>query len=215
MRGAAVRLCLVAAALALQGCELALLGAGGAAVTAIEDRRTSGTLLDDGGIERRASGRIDERFRDSSLAHVNVTSYSRSVLLTGEVPDERARDEIEKMVLALPNVRGVANELQVAGVSSLSARASDSLITSRIKARFLDAGKFNPIHVKVVTEAGVVYLLGLVLEQEAEDAVEIARTTAGVRKVVKMFDYCAAGDERCVPRAKPPAEKPRPPRPTV
>jgi len=87
----------------------------------------------------------------------------------------------------------------VAGVSSLSARANDSYITSKIKARLLDSAKVNPIHVKVVTEAGVVYLLGLVTEQEANDAVEVARTTDGVRKVVKVFEYCKAEDPVCPP----------------
>jgi osmotically-inducible protein OsmY len=190
----------------LQGCELAILGAGSAAaVSAIEDRRTTGTQLDDKDIEGRAGSRID-RFGDA--AHVNVNAYNRSVLLTGEIPDERTREEIEKMVLGLPNVRAVTNDLQIAGTASLGARTNDSFITSKVKARFLDAKRFNPIHVKVVTEAGVVYLMGLVTEREADDAVDIARTTGGVRKVVKVFEYCKTNDELCRPRSAPEKTKP-------
>lgn len=192
----------------LQGCELAILGGGAAAISAIEDRRTAGTLIDDDGIETRVRRSVRERFGDAT--HVNVTSYNRSVLLTGETPDEATRAQVEKFALAIANVRGVTNELQVAGVSSLGARANDSLITSKIKARLLDANKVNPVHVKVVTEAGVVYLLGLVTEQEANDAVDIARTTGGVIKVVKIFEYCKPGDGVCRPQAGPPAEKPQP-----
>jgi osmotically-inducible protein OsmY len=94
----------------------------------------------------------------------------------------------------------VTNDLQVAGKSSMGSRSNDTYLTSKVKTRFLDSGKFNAIHVKVVTEAGVVYLLGMVTEKEAEDAVEIARTTGGVRKVVKMFEFCRPTDEACQPR---------------
>jgi osmotically-inducible protein OsmY len=196
------------ALLALQGCELAILGGGAAAITAMEDRRTSGTLIDDDGIEVRVRRGVRERFGENT--HVNVTSFNRTVLLTGEVPDEARRAEVEKLVLENANVRGVTNELQVAGVSPLSTRAVDSFITSKIKARLLDDNKVNPIHVKVVTESGVVYLLGMVTETEAADAVEIARTTNGVIKVVKIFEYCKSGDALCRSRAQPAAEKSQP-----
>ena len=194
--------------MALHGCELALLGGGAAAITAIEDRRTSGTILDDDGIETRVRRAVRERYGENT--HVNVTSFNRSVLLTGEVPNEASRAEIEKIVLSNANVRGVTNELQVAGVSSLGTRANDSLITTKVKGRLLDANKVNPIHVKVVTESGVVYLLGMVTEAEAADAVDIARTTGGVIKVVKIFEYCKTGDGICRPRAEPPAAKSQP-----
>jgi osmotically-inducible protein OsmY len=189
----------------LQGCAPMLVGAGAAAgVTAFEDRRTSGTQIEDEGIELRASNRINDRYRDK--LHINFTSYNRWLLMTGEVPDEKTRDDIEKLALSVPNVRGVANELQVAGVTSLGSRTNDSFITSKVKARFVDGRRFNPVHVKVVTEAGVVYLLGMVTEKESEDAVAIARTTDGVRKVVKIFETCKATDELCRSRPKPPAE---------
>lgn len=191
----------------LSGCAPVLLGAAaGSAYTSFEDRRTAGVQIDDEGIELRVGNRISDRFGDR--AHISVTSYNRSVLLTGEVPDAQSRDEAERIARAVPGVRGVANELEVAGVSSLGARTNDAFITSKVKARFLDARKFNPVHVKVVTEAGVVYLLGVVTEQEANEATELARTMAGVRKVVKVFDYCNPSDDACRPR--PAGEKPKP-----
>ena len=194
----------LAMALVLSGCVgVAAVGIGTAALS-FEDRRTAGTQVEDEGIELRASNRIGERFADR--VHVNITAFNRAVLLTGEVPDAAAKAEIEKIAFGIQNVRGVTNDIQVAGGSSLTSRASDATITGKVKARMLDSGKLNPIHVKVVTEAGVVYLLGLVTEGEAADAVEIARTTGGVRKVVKVFDYCKPTDAVCLPREQPKAE---------
>jgi osmotically-inducible protein OsmY len=194
-------------ALWLAGCAPVLVGAGAAgALSMSEDRRSSGAQLDDQSIEWRASSRIGDRF--GSKVHVNVTSYNRAALLTGEVPDERTRGEVESLVRGVPSVQGITNEMVVAEPTSLGSRTTDSFITSKIKTRFLDAGKFNALHVKVVTEAGVVYLLGVVTEKEADDAVEIARTTGGVRKVVKMFEYCKPNDEACrVAPPSPPAPK--------
>ena len=190
----------------LQGCmPIAMVGAG-AAVVAFEDRRTTGAQLEDRGIELRTGNRVDDRYGDK--VHLNVTSYNRYVLLTGEVPDEAARLEIEKIARGVPNVLGVTNDVQVAGISSMGSRSNDTYLTSKVKTRFIDSGKFNAIHVKVVTEAGVVYLLGLVTQQEADAAVEIARTTGGVRKVVKMFEPCKETDEICRPVPPPPPAKP-------
>jgi osmotically-inducible protein OsmY len=187
------------ALLLLQGCvEMTMVGAG-VALSTVEDRRTTGTQLEDRGIQLRAGNRIDDQFGDK--AHVNVTSYNRYVLLTGEVPDEATRGAAEGLARAVPNVAGVSNDLQIAGQSSTTSRSNDVLITSKVKARLTDANKVNPFHVKVVTEAAVVYLLGIVTEQEAADAVEVARTTGGVRKVVKMFEYCKPTDEVCRPRS--------------
>ncbi len=189
---------------ALAGCVgMAAVGVGTAVMSSV-DRRTTGTQVEDEGIELRVTNRIAERFGDK--VHVNVTSYNRNVLLTGEVPDEKAKAEIEKITLGMANARGVTNELQVAGGSSLTSRANDAGITGKVKARFLDANKFNVLSVKVVTEASVVYLLGIVTEQEAADAVEVARTTGGVRKVVKVFEYCKPTEAICAP---PPPPKPK------
>ena len=194
-------------ALALQGCiETAAVAVGMGVYSAI-DRRTTGAQVDDEGTELRAGNRIRERYGDR--VHVNVTSYNRAMLLTGETPDAAAKDEIEKMMASLQGVRGVTNEIQVAGASAYSARASDATITGKVKARFLDANRFNPVHVKVVTETGVVYLMGIVTEKEAAEATELARTTAGVRKVVKVFEYCRPGDDACRPRQAPKGGEPK------
>ena len=195
--------------LSLQGCvPVAVVGVGAAAGMSYEDRRTTGVQVDDEGIELRISNRVSERFGDK--VHVNITSYNRSVLLTGEVLDDKVKAEIEKIAAGATNGRGgVTNELVVGAITSYSARANDSGITGKVKARFVESGKFNALHVKVVTEASVVYLMGIVTETEGTNAAEVARTTGGVRKVVKVFDYCKAGDTGCAPRAKPKAEEPK------
>lgn len=193
-------------ALPLAGCvEMAVVGVG-AAVMSHEDRRSTGAQVEDEGLELRASNRISERF--GGKVHVNVTAFNRFLLLTGEVPDEATKAAIEKLVLELPSKpRGVSNELRVGGNASLTARSNDTFITGKVKARFLDAQKFNALHVKVITEAATVFLMGIVTEAEANAAVEVARTTGGVAKVVKVFEYCKATDQVCRPRdaAKPKA----------
>jgi osmotically-inducible protein OsmY len=201
----------VAAAAPLSGCFAPVLvgAAGGMAYATIEDRRRTGVQIDDEGIELRAGSRINERYSDQ--VHVNTTSYNHNLLLTGEVPDAKTREEVEKIARSVPGATGVSNELEIAGISSLGARTNDSYVTSKVKASFIDARKFSPLHVKVITENGVVYLLGIVSEQEANDAVELARTVAGVRKVVKIFEYCKLGDDVCpAAPAKPSPESQRP-----
>jgi osmotically-inducible protein OsmY len=191
---------------ALSGCELAVIGAAtGAAFSIAEDRRSPGIQLEDETIQVRAQARISERFGDK--VHVTVTSFNHMALLTGEAPEEGMREEIGRIVQGVPNVKSVANELQVTAPSGRTSRIGDEIITTKIKARLIDSGKVSLVHAKVVTEAGVVFLLGLVTEEEAEHAVEIARTTGGVVKVVKLFSYCKPTDEPCRPRT-PPAQKP-------
>lgn len=188
----------------LTGCAVAVVGAGAAAGYGVyEDRRTTGTQLEDQRIESRVSSAIDQRF--GWKVHVNVTSYNRSVLVTGEVPDAVTHAEVEKLIAAVPGVRSLSNELAIGPQSSLAARTGDSVITSNVKTRFLGAKSFNALHVKVVTEAGVVYLMGTVTEVEANAATEIARTTDGVKKVVKVFEYCKSGESICRPIEKKPA----------
>ena len=172
---------------ALTGCVAAVVGgaaAGGYLVG--EDRRPAQTIAEDEGIELRVGNRISEKY---PAAHVNATSYNRLVLLTGEAPTAEAKTDIERIAREVPHVRGTFNELTVAPATTLSSRANDSYVTSKVKARFVDNGTFNPIHVKVVTEDGIVYLMGLVKKQEADRATEIARTTSGVRRVVRVFEY--------------------------
>lgn len=177
----------IAALPLLQGCFPVVATGVGAGAAMVSDRRTSGTYVEDEGIEWKVGARIRERLGD--MAHVNVTSYNRNVLLTGEAPSESMRDQLNEIVASVENVRGVINEVAVGHNSTLTARANDTLITSNVKARFVDAQRFSAHNIKVVTEANVVFLLGLVTRGEADAAAEIARTSKGVRKVVRVFEY--------------------------
>jgi len=152
-----------------------------------EDRRTSGMFIEDEGIELKSGRRIHQQFGDK--VHINITSYNRMVLLTGEAPSEDIKTDIGKLVMGVDNVRRIFNEIAVAGHTSLASRSNDTLLTSKVKARFLAERKFQINHVKIVTENGVVYLLGVVTRQEADNAAQIASSTSGVKKVVKVFEY--------------------------
>ena len=176
-----------AAALAsLSGCvPLVATGIGTAAMMA-DDRRTAGIMVEDESIENKILQRVGQRHAN---AHLNATSFNRIVLLTGEAPSAEVRTDIERIARAVENVRNVQNEVAVAQPTTLTLRSNDSLLTSSIKARFLDANKFHANHVKVVTENSVVYLMGMVKRQEAQDAAEVARTTGGVHRVVRVFEY--------------------------
>src|SRR5689334_281469 len=172
----------------LNGCAAIALGGAAAAGGYLvgEDRRAVNIIAEDEAAELRIGNRVGEKYAD---AHVNATVYNKLCLLTGEAPSDAAKAEIETIARGVPNVSSVVNELRVGPSTPFSARANDSYITSKVKARFLDARRFNPVHVKVVTEAGTVYLLGVVTRKEADDATEIARTTSGVQKVVRVFQY--------------------------
>lgn len=170
----------------LGGCVGAAVVGAGAGALMIADRRASETYIADQGLELRANSRISDKYGDK--VHVNATSYNRMMLLTGEVPTAEIKADVEKIAAGVPDVKSIANELAIAGPSSFGVRSNDSYITSKVKARFIDAGKFSANVVKVVTEAGVVFLLGIVTQGEADAAVEIARTTGGVLKVVRVFE---------------------------
>jgi osmotically-inducible protein OsmY len=183
-------LLLLLAAPIMNGCLPLIAGGaivGGAMVAA--DRRSAGTQFDDEKLEIKAIQAINNKYRETS--HINVTSYNSNILLTGEAQDDAIKQDAEKMVRALAGVRNVFNEVTIAGKSSLGARSNDTLITSKVKGRFLSAGggRFQPNHVKVVTENGIVYLLGLVSKPEADAATEVASTTSGVQRVVRLFEY--------------------------
>ncbi len=172
---------------ALQGCfPVAAVGVG-AGVMMAQDRRTSGAYVEDEAIENKAAGIIDKQYKNT--VHVNVTSFNRNVLISGEVPSETVKTEIGKFVSGIENVRNVSNELVVSSPSSLTSRSSDSLITSDVKLRFMNDKRFNVNHVKVVTENGTVFLIGIVKRAEADAATEVASTTGGVQRVVKLFEY--------------------------
>lgn len=162
-------------------------GVGGAAMVA-GDRRTAGAQVDDETIEFKVADQIRTLYGDR--VHVNVTSYNGIVLLTGEVPDTGASASIATAAKGIEKVRVVHNEVVVVVPNSdLSARTNDSFITSKVKGRFVEANKFPPNAVKVVTERAVVYLMGIVSKQEGTAAGEIAASTEGVARVVKVFEY--------------------------
>lgn len=173
----------------LSGCALvAATGvAAGTGVAVSEDRRTAGTMVQDETIEFKSNRRIQEKF--GRKVHVEVTSFNQRVLLTGEASSAGVKNDIEDIVRAVEGVRDVTNKIMVGEVRPLTARSHDALITSKVKARFVNEGIFQANHVKVVTEDGVVYLLGMVDREEAENAVKITKSTSGVLKVVQVFEY--------------------------
>lgn len=179
---------------ALQGCFPVVAAGAGTAVLSALDRRTSGTQVEDEGIELRAGNRLREKL--GNRANVSVTSYNRNVLLTGQVADEATLAEAATIVSEVPNVRGVSNETEIAGVSSLTQRSNDALVTSKVKARILDSQRVNANHVKVVTENGRVYLMGLLTEAEGRAAKEVAASTSGVRKVVAIIETITPEEAR-------------------
>ena len=177
-----------ACALTLSGCIPLVVGGVAATAAVATDRRSVGAQLDDEVIEDKSAGQVLERFKGSDV-HVNITSYNGNVLLTGEVPSENIKNEIGEIARRMPKTRSVQNDLLVGAATGLGARSNDTLITSKVKARFVEFSQFQINHVKVVTERGVVYLLGIVRAEEANAATDIARTTSGVQRVVRVFEY--------------------------
>jgi osmotically-inducible protein OsmY len=185
-------LCAVLGAGALSACAPLLVGGamvgGGLVVT---DRRTTGTQIEDEGIELKAGARIREL---ATLGRVNVVSYNRIVLLAGEVPGATEKTAVEQAVARIENVRSVVNELAVAPNSSVGTRSGDTLLTTKVKATFVDAQDVQANAIKVVVERGIVYLMGRVTEREANRAAELARTISGVQKVVRVFEILSEAE---------------------
>lgn len=171
----------------LQGCFPVVAAGLSTGVMMAKDRRTSGAYVEDQAIETKSFDRIGKQFKDG--VNVNVTSFNRNVLISGEVPTDAIKTEVGKIVAGIDNTRNVTNELTISGTSSLTSRGSDTLITSDVKLRFVGDKRFEADHVKVVTENGTVFLMGLVKHAEGDIAAEIASTTSGVRRVVKLFEY--------------------------
>lgn len=190
---AAAALC-GAVLMSLQGCAGLMLGGAVMGTMAATDRRTLGAQTEDKAIvikgESRASAVAGED------GHVNVNSFNRKVLLTGEVKDAAMKSAVEREIASIENVRSVVNELAIGFPSSFTSRSNDSLITGKVKASFVDSKEMHANAVKVVTERGVVYLMGLVTQREGDLAGEIARNVGGVQKVVKVFDYISEEELR-------------------
>jgi osmotically-inducible protein OsmY len=179
---------LVILAPVLQSCIPLLVGAGvGAGVMMAEDRRTNATILEDQTVEIKSRNRITEKYGEK--VNISVTSFNRFILLTGQAPTEEIKQDVSVLVLEVPNVRNVQNEIVVGGNSSTTSHASDALLTSRVKGRLSQNKDVGASHVKVVSENGSVFLMGLVTRAEAESASQTAATTSGAQRVVKLFEY--------------------------
>jgi len=170
----------------LQACAPMVVGGFVGGTMVVTDRRTSGAQLEDEGIEIKGSSRIKEAL--SGKAHVNLASFNRQVLITGEATNERDVKYIAEIVSQVDNVRSVLNEVQVANFSTFSERSQDVLIQSKVKASLIDSKDIFASAFKVHAERGVIYLMGRVTQREADRAVDIARNVSGVQKVVKVFE---------------------------
>jgi osmotically-inducible protein OsmY len=186
----------VAASLAgaLSACAPIVVGGAVMGSLVATDRRTSGAQLEDEGIELRAASRIRDNLGERG--HINVNSYNRRVLLTGEVPSAQDKQLVEQIVTRVDNVQLVVNELAVLGNTSLTQRSADTLVTGRIKAAMVDSRDLFANAYKVVTERGTTYLMGRVTQREADRATEIARSTPGVQKVVRVFEIITEDELR-------------------
>jgi osmotically-inducible protein OsmY len=184
----------------LSGCVALAVGGIAAGAAASVDRRTLGAQADDKAIAVKADMRLPKITGPD--VHINANSFNRKVLLTGEVKDEAMKAAVEREVRAIDGVVSVANELEIAGPASYTARASDSLITTKVKASLVDMKTISASSFKVVTERGVVYMMGRVTEREAQVASEVARSVGGVAKVVKIFEYISEEEMRALSPTK-------------
>ncbi len=180
------------AILALQGCTTALvIGITGGAISAslIHDRRTIGTIIDDQGIELKTSYALFNNKEIYYQSHINITSFNGVVLITGETLTNKMKHKISDEVRAIPKIRQIYNELIIGAPSALTARSSDAWITSKVKAKITVAHDINSLHVKVVTEQGIVYLMGILTHDETNQVINIVTKSAGVQRVIKIFEY--------------------------
>ena len=187
---AALGAALLAVALvpAVTGCVPMVVAAGvGATAVVANDRRSTGAQVDDESIELRITTSAGSSYGDS--IHLNATSYNGTVLLTGEVSSTEIEDDIVKVAKTTERVKAVENYLVIGPLAEMSGRSNDSYITSKVKARFVESDKLSTLNVKVVTERSTVYLMGIVSRDEGAAAAQIAATTSGVARVVKVFEY--------------------------
>ena len=175
--------------LVIQGCFGVVATGTAASALAAQDRRTPGTFIDDELIELKMLAAILDDEGLSSQTHINATSVNGLVLLTGEAPGESLHTRITEIARGIPKVRAVQNEIALEAPSTLIARASDTVVTGKVKSALLQDGELNAVQVKVVTERGIVYLMGLLKPDEADRATEITRRVAGVQRVVKVMEY--------------------------
>jgi len=173
----------------LQSCATAVVTGAATGASVAADHRTAGTVIDDQGTEFKASNAIYNNKNIYDQSHINVTSYNGLVLISGETPTESLKQQVGDIVKALPKVRRIFNELIIAAPSALPSRSSDTWITSKIKTKLTAEKGVNPLNIKVVTEHGIVYLMGIINHAEADKAVNVVAQSAGVQRVVKLFEY--------------------------
>lgn len=191
---------------ALSACAPMMVGGAVMGTLMATDRRTSGMQLEDEGIELKGASRIRESLGERG--HVNVSSYNRQVLLTGEVPSAQDKQAVEQILSKVENVRSVVNELGVQENTSLSQRSSDSLVTGKVKASMVDAQDLFANSFKVVTERGTTYLMGRVTQREANRATDLVRSIEGVKKVVRVVELISEEELQRL-QAKPATTEPK------
>jgi osmotically-inducible protein OsmY len=179
-------------AASLQGCIGVVVGGAVVGTLAATDRRTLGAQTDDKEIAIKANTRLHEVIGDA--AHIDVTSYNRKVLLSGEVQDQQTKDTAEREVRAIQSVQAVMNELEIVGNAGFGSRSNDALITTKVETAIIGEKNLNANSIKVVTERGNVYLLGRVTEREGQIAADVVSNVGGVMKVIKMFEYISDDD---------------------
>jgi len=167
---------------------------GGAMVAS--DRRTAGIQVEDETIEQRSATAIRENF--GSKEHINITSYNRQVLITGEVSNDTVRRQVESLIGRVENVRAVVNELAIGPASSTGDRASDALLVAKVKASMVDTEDVFANVYKVVGERGTIYLMGRVTQREAKRATDVVRGVSGVKRVVRVFEYITEDELRAM-----------------
>ncbi|MEW7971869.1 MAG: BON domain-containing protein [Candidatus Thiodiazotropha endolucinida] len=179
------------AVLILQGCAAAVVGGAAATAAVAHDRRTTGTIVEDQSIELKIYDLMskDSRFKQQSSIH--VTSYNLVVLLTGQATDQALRSKAEQMASSVDRVRRVVNEIEIGSTSTLVENSRDAALTTEVKVRLakVQIPGFDPLRVKVVTERGAVFLLGLITKKEADAVTDVVRHISGVRRVVRVFEY--------------------------
>lgn len=173
----------------LGGCAGIMLGGAATSAAVVNDARTTGTVIEDQSIEVKALGALRKDAELREQTHYSVTSYNQIVLLTGQAPTAELRNRIAETVARVEKVRHIHNEITVEAPSSMIARTNDTVLTTKVKTRLFTRENLNATRIKVVSEAGTVFLLGIVSEEEGKLAAETAATTKGVQKVVKLFEY--------------------------
>jgi len=193
----AAKAVLCAALLAsLQGCFPLVVGGVAMGAVATADRRTLGAQTEDKSITVKAEVKLQNLGGDNG--HINIASFNRKVLITGEVPDQRTKETAEREVRAIEGVQNVYNELVISGPASYTSRSSDALVTTKVKASLVEMKTISASSFKVVTENGTVYLMGRVTQREGDVATDVTKSVAGVQKVVKMFEYISEEELRAI-----------------